>query len=349
MIRVLAAVTVSAFLLGACAAPSQIESAADSSALDRGAGIILVGIDGPPELAYSDWMVEARKINAATGAIETPNYGDAPARYVQARWHTGGLFSRTERYTAYQVVPGDYALTSVRPFQGAQNDGQTQDHYYLASPGQAAAGAIFLGAIAIAKAAGESMEEAEFGKLDRPAMEFARGGSVVAEAPRFKVGPGEVVYIGDFKLGADIYELDGPDPSVGGGGAAQPNAEVFAPFVQYSTDTIPAQAAVAKLGLSGRPMRTSDLGLPAQPTGLNPRMTPERIQWARKSSILETRRVQAPSAAEMPVGLNAPAPAATPMGKDQPPLTALPDAELRRRFLAGEISQEEYKKARAGQ
>lgn len=332
-------------LLGGCVkltAGNELAQAGGGSAAAASNGVILFGFESVKEEDPIFWSVAMNRLDPRTGRPE-PSDGTNEVAFRQF----GGMLERDERYAAFTVRPGEYAVTGLVP---AQQSGLFMDLNFRDSAGQAATmGLVGLASLAVlgtAANAERAAEEARFGKRGRsPLVYLGEDGTLSPDAPRFTVEPGEVVYLGEFLFGTRRYYDERPD--IGGGAGAKWVRVFSSPFVEHAIDEGRARAGMAKLGLSRWPMRTvRPKALASGPVYYAPYLTRERVDWLSSGTVIREEVVHArPGAASAPDRTAAPAP-----GSATGAVTGLSGTsreELQRRFLAGEISIEQYRAAMA--
>lgn len=331
-----------ALLLSACAAPpgNELDPRGGGPAVGAGSGIILFGVASTREQPTVYWSIDIRRLDRS-GRQEPANVTPGTANAV-AYNQFGGMHDRNAPFAAYMVQPGEYALVRLA---ARQDSGLFMDFDHRATAMQAAAmgpvGILGYAVLGTAAAGERAAEEARFGpRVRSPLLFVADDGAVTAATPRFSVRAGEVVYLGDFLFGATRYHDQRIEPGTGGATGIR----VFvSPFVESAVDMAAARAAQARLGLAAWPIRTAQpSALAGGPVYLAPSMTRDRVDWLSAGTVIreETARARPASASPAPA-----APAAPPAAND---LSRVDRQELQRRFLAGEITEDQYRAASAG-
>jgi len=290
-------------LLSACLTTNnRVGSGDDGNSAGTPHGIVLIGFDRAAEVGYAEWNVKLARMAYPEGyVIDYPTDGQAVNNHVNALFVTGSLWRGKERYAAFRVKPGTYALTEVGPY--VPNPRYGGGSYYAYDPNMTVAGGLIgLGLVAVigaTAAIGEKTERDKFGIPPRPPLYFLSQGALVADAPRVTVREGEVVYIGDFKAGATIYEFSGQaDQSGATQGFADDtsNPRVPSPFIEYLVDEPSARAALAEMDLAELPFRVDPMTiLGTEPIHIDPRLSAERVAWRANAPIVATRLVHAPT------------------------------------------------------
>ncbi|MEQ8816931.1 MAG: hypothetical protein RLO51_13975 [Thalassobaculum sp.] len=349
--RTATAILAVGLLLAGCVktrADNELSQIGGGQAVSRNSGVVMFGIERAPIDPPIFWTVDIRRLTPGTARPEAPVEGSGAANHVSYR-QFGGMLARDENYAAYAVVPGDYAIVAMVP---AQEGGLFVNPDFRQAGPQAAAmggagliGLLVLGGGALAE---RSAEEARFGKRGRSPLVFvADDGTVLPEAPRFTVRAGEVAYLGEFLFGAKRYFDQRRD--VGGGGNTDGKwTRVFtSPFVEHLVDETAARRNVQGLGLAGWPIRTvRPAALVEGPAYFAPYLTRDRVDWLSAGTVVSEDMVRARPASAGPA-----APRAVPQtvpavaGPGPGRLDGLSAADLRERFLAGEISAEQYRAA----
>lgn len=337
------------FALAGCVnltASNELAQVGGGRAVPPSAGVILFGHARAPVEPPIFWSIEMNRLTPGSRRLEPPFAGAGGANHVKFR-HFGGMLARDHDYAAFSVVPGEYAVTRIVP---TQEGALYIDPKFEESAGQAAsmglaglAGMVILGTAAAAE---RSAERARFGERGRsPLVYLTGGGDLAPEAPHFTVRPGEVVYLGDFLFGARRYFDERPD--IGAGAGAKWTRVFASPFVEHTIDEARARNDLEALGLGGRPMRPAQPGaLAAGRTYFAPYLTRDRVDWLSAGTVVGEDEVQATPRGRHAVRQEQASPARQVAPTPAPgELAGVGDAELRRRFLAGEISVSQYRAA----
>lgn len=303
-------------LLVACASGPPIGA-------DPGRGIIVLGLDRAEELGATPFVAELMAINSA-GRVEplfTRTRRHAAIQLPSKRLFDGSPSTRF----ALDVEPGEYMLAKI----GIGLD-DTPKSIWPRSRSEVVNDELGRGIAFLAKKAQEAS--------DGWPIEYVKDGIPAANAPRFTVRPGEVVYIGDILIGAEYRQSPAepertPDERNRPGGTVYRHTKLFA---EYALDVPAARQFAASIGVGQRSFRTQPIRL----SDADRTLFPNESKPPRDASLLTVVRARQASTAT-PIGLVA-QPAAAP-GRAPPGVPSLME-----RFLAGEITAEQYKAAAAG-
>jgi len=343
--RGLTALLILGLALAGCVAPpgNEIDPRGGGPAVGAGNGVVLFGVASTREAPPVHWAIDIRRLDRS-GRPEPARLDAGAANAVMFNQFTG-THDRNAPFGAYAVLPGDYAIIRIT---AQQDGGMFMDFDHRAAAMQAAAmgpmGMLSYAVLGTAAASERAAEEARFGpRVRSPLIFVADGGVVTSETPRFTVRAGEVIYLGDFLFGATRYHDQRIEP---GSGGATGIRTIVNPFVESAVDPAAARAAQARIGLASWPLRTAQPSALAQgPAYLAPSMTRDRVDWLSAGTVIREETVRARPASVDPVPATPAIPAAAPSGTD---LSAMSRQELQRRFLAGEITAEQYRAAAAG-
>lgn len=301
-------------LLAACASGLPIGT-------DPGRGIIVLGLDRAEELGASPFVAEVMAVNSA-GRVEplfTRTSRHAAIHLPPKRLLDGSPSTRF----ALDVEPGEYMLAKIG--LGLHD---TSDSIWPRSRGEVVNSQLGRGLAFLAKKAQEASEgwPIEYVKNDIPA----------ANAPRFTIRPGEVLYIGDILIGAEYRQSPAepertPDERNRPGGTVYRHTRLFA---EYALDVPAARRFAASIGVGQRPFRTYPIRL----SDADRTPFPNASKPPGDASLLTVVRARQASAATLigPVAPPAAAPGPAPAGAPS----------LMERFLAGEITKQEYDRER---
>ena len=332
----------------------------DGDGLIKGAGGVAFGLykaeTTPPLL----WTVTIGRVNDDSGTVATSTTpGGLP---VFVRHSEIGYQNERSDIAFYNLAPGTYAVTAIVPFEAQAQFYQptTSDDVINAGIYHGPLGAGMTGPMIVGERVRESREAAVLGPRKPSQLIFVENGRISDTAPRFTVQAGQVTYIGDFLLGARRYTVELEGISGGITHVEGENNEIaywHSRVAEHSYDEPRVRTRLAQIGISPTTVITERLAsLDGAPLYYDPSFDRARAELRAsnhgKQTILAEDVVMPLSSRQSPATSGS-SPAITssetsaPVSKD--PLSSLPAAELRRRFLAGEISQEEYNKARAEQ
>lgn len=336
--RGLMALLIFGLALAGCVAPpgNEIDPRGGGPAVSAGNGVILFGVASTREAPPVHWAIDIRRLDRS-GRPEPARFDAGTANAIVFNQFTG-TYDRNAPFGAYSVLPGDYAIIRIT---AQQDGGMFTDFDHGAAAMQAAAmgpmGMLSYAILGTAAASERAAEEARFGPRVRSPLIFVPdGGVATSETPRFTVRAGEVIYLGDFLFGATRYHDQRIEP--GSGGATSIRA-IVSPFVETAVDPAAAHAAQTRIGLASWPLRTAQpSALAGGPVYLAPSMTRDRVDWLSAGTVVREETVHARSPAPGPAAARVP-----PQGAlDR---STLSKQELQRRFLAGEITAEQYRAA----
>lgn len=353
-----------ALLVSACTPNVAVRG--DRQGLSPRAGGVVFGFykaeTRPPLL----WTLTIGRVNEANGTIATSTSTTGLPAFI--RHSEIGYQSERSDIAFYNLAPGTYAVAAIVPFEAQAQFHQptTGEDVRNATITHGFLGAGMTGLMIAGEQVREAREAAVLGPRRPSELIFVENDRIKDDAPRFTVQAGRVTYIGDFLLGARRYKVE--MKGIGGGiahveGENNEIAYWHSPAAEHSYDEPRVRARLAEIGIPSSIVTTQRLTrLDGGRLYYDPNFDRTRAELRAKNhgkqTILEEDVM-------MPTSLGAPAassrsptattgsrnsaPAATAPPAASAPLSSLPAAELRRRFLAGEISMEEYNKARAGQ
>lgn len=342
-------------LLSGCLSTGKptIDQVRDS--LDSGNGMVMIGYSS----SLGFWGLDIRRIDPATGELETYERDDVAANGVAFFEPQPPQSTHATHYQSFVLEPGEYAITSI----GRRQPGgavYVPDFGGTGGGGGAGAGLVALAVVAGMTAtalAAKAAEDAEFGPPERPPLQFVVDSALVDDAPRFQIRPGHVAYIGDILVSAKVFTVDSiREPARIGEEPMHTTLTAANPMVEYLRDPVGARAELQKLGLSEFPLRTVTIAALAEgPVYVSPTMTRERIEWrsrsARAQTTISEEMVYARPDLPRPLKVMARASGPSTLPPTQAPSPAaaggpVDQAELRRRFLSGEITREDYEALR---
>lgn len=335
MLRIAALIALAVLTVG-CAG-NRIETAKDGAAVPAGHGVLVVGLDRTGELSDVSFAIEIRSVDGQGRVDAAPHSEASPSRASVMLPREHWMNATPSRSQAFALAPGDYALTKVhvpveqttyRPYSSSNQGGARLDT-------GAAIGVIGVLAVLTAVAIGVAATS----DAPPPPMNYVEKQIAVAHAPRFQIRPGEVVYIGHILMGLEVREQQVENPWGGRGPNALDEASTTTiadkrVFAEHAFDLPQAKAFVAGLGLGRRPFRTQQIRLSGQARtmlyGYGPPDPKLPVRYALARPDLP-RQSAGPVTATVTVPVTAP-------GSSR---------NLMERFLAGEISKEEYDRERA--
>lgn len=332
----------------------------DGHGLIPGAGGVAFGLykaeTTPPLL----WTITIGRVNEGTGIVATSTTHSGLPVFV--RHSEIGYQNERSDIAFYNLAPGTYAVTAIVPFEAQAQFHQptTSDDVINAGIYHGPLGASMTGLMIVGERVRESREAAVLGPRKPSQLIFIENSRIKDTAPRFTVQAGRVTYIGDFLLGARRYTVEMEGISGGIAHVEGENNEIaywHSPAAEHSYDEPRVRTRLTQIGISPSIIVTDRLSpLDGARLYYDPNFDRTRAELrARnygKQTILAEDVVMPFSSRQPPIASES-SPAATGSRTSAPastaPLSSLPVAEVRRRFLAGEISMEEYNKARAGQ
>lgn len=311
--------------------------------LTRNQGAILFVMQRDPKLLHTPLTMTIRRFDPRTNQIiqatsasddagdtGSPDVANDP-NVIAVKFANQAQLGRNDRHWTYVVPPGHYAIESVEITKTYTN-------------AQFIGGNPFVGLAATLVVAAVTATAAE---INHEEVSFNQDGVLTADAPRFSVTGGKATYIGDFSFDGEerISEV----------AAHQNSHDSFNDPDRNVTRTVSDMRIILDYGYN-----PDDVAWYASRRGIRPeqllgqRLTAfDNARFLVKdfSSADHKRRTlpRAPSLTRTATGPSAtPATQRPQSSPGQQELTSLSDVALRRRFLAGEISVEEYNKARAG-
>lgn len=310
--------------------------------LPQGKGAVVFTVDRHGRAVDRPFAIHAVRYDPQNGKVLGDS--DDDGRGFVAVYSTKSGIGRDAKHWAFELEPGHYAISSV-------------DRVGVATQPTFSGGnlAVVLVATVIATAASHAIAAAE-----HESHEFVRDGRIQAYTPTFTVAAGQISHIGDFafssesrtveKLSTNDQTWSGPNATGLQTASLKPVTEIRT-LVDYSFDpaTVGQYLRIRKLdryridhqrleALVGRRVVIEDF------PGENPESrTPVRA--TADPGALTTTTSTAPPASPGPVPL--PASATAPAPATAPADGRTPLARLQERFLAGQISKEEYERERA--
>lgn len=325
-------------------APRSVPMKDDGSlelAQDKGA--ILFVLERDPLLLQTPLTMTIRRYDPTTnrfvGARTADDEDATDPDVIEVKYATQAQLGRNDRYWTYVVPPGHYAIESVEITKTYSNV-------------QFIGGNPFVGLAATLVVAAASAAAAE---MTHEEIAFSDGGHLTPDAPRFIVSAGQATYIGDFSFQGEeqvtqVTTTRSFNDSDLNETRSLSDLRVILDY-QFHPEGIAWYAGrrglVAGQIVGQRLAAFDDARFLVKDFSSAEQ---DRRKLARAPSMqAPTRTIE--SKAPPPSSSAPPAPAPTPSlpAAPQQSLSTLPQAELQRRFLAGEISIEEYNKARAGQ
>lgn len=351
-------------ILSACTKDVAVRG--DNGGLTPGAGGVAFGFYTADTTPPLHWTLTIGRVNEGSGTIATATAINGLP--LSIRHSEIGVQTERSDIAFYNLAPGEYAVTAIVPFEA-------QAQFHQPTTGQDVAnaatihgpfGAGMVGLMIAGERVREARESAVLGPRKPSELVFLENGRIKENAPRFIVRTGEVSYIGDFLLGAQRFKVE--MEGIGGGianveGENNEIAYWHSPAAEHSYDEPRVRARLAQIGIPPGIVRTERLA-PLDNARLyyDPSFDRNRAELRAKNhgrqTILEEDVVMPFSAGRTAAtsrnttartGSRAGALSTTVAPATPAPQSALPADELRRRFLAGEISLEEYNNARAGQ
>lgn len=324
-------VLAAAVALAGCASKSAEMVENGPLTLSRDQGAILFVLQRDPLLLQTPLTMTIRRYDPTTNAFMDASPGDDDAddpNVIEVKYATQSQLGRNDRYWTYVVPPGHYAIESVeitKTYNSVQFIG----------------GNPIIGLAATLVVAAASVAAAE---MTHEQIAFSTEGYLTPDAPRFTVSGGQATYIGDFSFQGEeqvtqvttTRSFNDPDMN------ETRSVSDMRVILDYAFHPEGIAWYAGRRGLGAGQVVGQRLAA----------FDDARFLVKDFASADQDRRklARAPSMAP-PSG--APETTAAPAAFQPPPaatdLSGLPKAELQRRFLAGEISMEEYNKARAGQ
>ncbi|MEQ8584821.1 MAG: hypothetical protein RLO01_05520 [Thalassobaculaceae bacterium] len=312
--------------------------------LSQDKGAILFVLQRDPLLLQTPLTMTIRQYNPATGRfIGASRAGEEDAdnpNVIEVKYATQAQLGRNDRYWTYVVPPGHYAIESVEITKTYSNV-------------QFIGGNPIVGLAATLVVAAASAAAAE---MAHEQITFSNDGRLTPDAPRFTVSGGQATYIGDFSFQGEeqvtqvttTRSFNDPDLNET---RSVSDLRIILDY-QFHPEGIAWYAERRGLGagqIVGQRLAAFDDARFMVKDFSSAQQ--DRRKLARAPSMEAPARtsgsVALPPSTNVPPSASA-LPSAPPAGSKQR-LSTLPQAELQRRFLAGEISMEEYNTARAGQ
>jgi len=334
--------------LAGCAAPpgNELNPNGGGPAAGPGNGVVLFGTASSQEVPPVYWAIDIRRLDHS-GRPEPATSSAGTANSITFD-QFGAMHDRSAPFGAYSVLPGEYAVVRMA---AQQVGGMFLDYDHRAAGAQAVAmgptGLLAYAVLGTAAASERAAEEARFGPRAPSPLNFLNSdGALRAEAPRFSVRAGEIVYLGEFLFGATRYFDERIEPGTAGGRGIR---TIVSPFVENAVDLAAARAAQTRLGLAAWPMRTAQPSVLARgPVFVAPSMSRDRVEWLSAGTVVgeETARARGTPTPKLAAPADrADAPSAPGPSGDAADLSAVDRRELQQRFLAGEITVEQYRSA----
>jgi len=330
----LTVVVIACLVLTGCVTSNRIEPGGKTTiAPDR--GVVVIGTRRADVVRPIAFTVDIRAVEGGDRITTKPIDPEAPRR-AAAISTPGGWVADPERFHAFSLVPGSYAIASIHPGPEAPASVYVPTFGGGGGGGGAGAGLIALGVMLVIGAAAVIASELDDSPPPpKPDTLYVEEAQLLAHAPRFEVKAGEVLYLGDILVGSETRVYAHPQKL--GPPERVKDRRLIAGYAQ---DPTAAQAFAAKAGLSAWPFRTTSLHL------LEAGKSYGFIATYRPVDTLKGTLVEGPTV-ELPSGNTIPprtalAPTAPPSDRQGDPAAALRD-----RFLAGEISPDEYRSERA--
>lgn len=310
--------------------------------LGRNQGAVLFVLQRDPLLLQTPLTMTIRRYDPATNAfLEASPGGDDDGddpNVIEIKYATQAQLGRNDRYWTYVVPPGHYAIESVeitKTYNSVQFIG----------------GNPIIGLAATLVVAAASAAAAE---ITHEQIAFSNEGYLTPDAPRFTVTGGQATYIGDFSFQGEeqvtqvTTSRSFNDPELNETRTVS-DMRVILDY-QFHPEGIAWYAGRRGLGAGqvvGQRLAAFDdarfLVKDFSSADQN------RRKLARAPSMNPQPSGQVPPPFPMAAEPGTAEPVAAEPGLDRNRLSALPKSELQRRFLSGEISMDEYNKARAGQ
>lgn len=323
---------IACLVLTGCVTSNRIEPGGKTTiAPDR--GVVVIGTRRADAVRPIAFTVDIRAVESGNRITTKPLDPDAPRR-AAAISTPGGWVADPARFHAFSLVPGSYAIASIHPGPEAPASVYVPT-FSGGGGGGAGAGLIALGVMLVIGAAAVIASELDDSPPPpKPDTLYVEEAQLQAHAPRFEVKAGEVLYLGDILVGSETRVYAHPQ-KLGPPERVQDRRLIAG----YAQDPTAAQAFAANAGLSAWPFRTASLHL------LEPDISYGFIASYRPVDTIKGTLVEGPTV-ELPSGNTIPprtalAPTAPPTNRQGDVATA-----LRERFLAGEISQDEYQRER---
>lgn len=335
-----------AALVAGCAGDNRIDTAAEAATVSAGHGVLVIGLDRSDELDDAGFALEVRAVDSVGRVDTAPLDAASPRRATvmlpRERW----LSASPPTSFAFALAPGDYVLTKlyVPVERYIRTDTSSAGQGGSKLDNSAAIGII--GVLALLTVAAIAVAATNDEPATLPPMHYVKQQVAIADAPRFQIRPGEVLYIGHILMGLELREQQVEDPWGGRGPNALDQSATTTivdkrVFAEHAFDLPGTRANVAGLGLGRRPFRTQQIRLSDQPRTMlysypapDPKL-PVRIARARP---------------DLPLADAAPARATGPARPTPSPApTTAPGAsrDLMERFLSGAITREQYDAERA--
>jgi hypothetical protein len=327
----LTSVLVAAVALTGCANKSVPMTEAGPLTLTRDQGAIMFVLQRHPLLLQTPLTMIIRRYDPATNAFmgggEDDDGADDP-NVVEVKYATQSQLGRNDRYWTYVVPPGHYAIESVeitKTYNSVQFIG----------------GNPIIGLAATLVVAAASAAAAE---ITHEQIAFSNQGYLTPDAPRFTVSGGQATYIGDFSFQGEekvtqvttTRSFNDPDMNET---RSVSDLRVILDY-EFHPEGIAWYAGRRGLGAG-------------QVVGQRLAAFDDARFLVKDFSSADQERRKLARAPSMSPQQNSTQPTAVPAAFQPSPiasdLSSLPKKELQRRFLSGEISMEEYNKARAGQ
>lgn len=311
-------------------------------AQDKGA--ILFVLERDPLLLQTPLTMTIRRYDPTTnrfiGASQAGDEDATDPNVIEVKYATQAQLGRNDRYWTYVVPPGHYAIESAEITKTYNNV-------------QFIGGNPIVGLAATLVVAAASAAAAE---MTHEQITFSDDGRLMADAPRFTVLGGRATYIGDFSFQGEeqvtqvttTRSFNDPDLNET---RSVSDLRIILDY-QFHPEGIAWYAGRRGLGagqIVGQRLAAFDDARFLVKDFSSAEQ--DRRKLARAPSMV-TPTGTSGSAAPPPLSSVAPSVSSPPPALPAAPqqrLSTLSQAELQRRFLAGEIGVEEYNKARAGQ
>jgi hypothetical protein len=310
--------------------------------LTQDTGAILFVLQRDPLLLQTPLTMTIRRYDPATNTFldssqDGDDSDDAP-NAIEVKYATQAQLGRNDRYWTYVVPPGHYAIESVEITKTYNNV-------------QFIGGNPIVGLAATLVVAAASAAAAE---ISHEKIGFSNNGYLTPDAPRFTVAGGRATYIGDFSFQGEEQVTQVTTTRSFNDQDLNETRDVSDLRVildyQFHPEGIAWYAGRRGLGagqvVGQRLTPFDDARFLVKDFSS---ATQDRRKLARAPSMAPTNNADGLLARPTPsIPVSSALPPSAP-AVDTRRLSTLPQPELQRRFLAGEISMEEYKKARAGQ
>lgn len=336
--------------LTGCAASNEVAPGQGAS-VARHQAVVIVGINRAPVLRPYPFVIDIRGVEPGGERITTAKLNPDAPRRADVASIPQGFGASSERFQAFALEPGTYAIASIHPGP------QAPPTVYMpisGSGGGAGGGLLALGlvaAIGIATAVGNATSDAP--PPPKPETLYVEEDRLLDTAPRFELRPGEVVYLGDMLFGTEtrvferVVKIGGNRPGMAGSGDNETPERVQDNrlFVEYGHDPGRAHSYAVTAGFGDRPFRSVSLQLfaPDRPYGL--------IASYKPLEAVKDTLVQGPTINRADGSTTAAPPPSRPTVSNPSPVVRPADpsaakAELMERFLSGAISREQFERER---